>query len=111
MFKISIFVSLLAIAFTTASTVKPQSINYQSVSQYYSVSPRELISLARQGQFKAQDIPSHNNFRHRVRTGKITAKELVASVIANNCLSQKVASDRNYLNAVADHLKSGGCGT
>ena len=101
----------MATALIIAGTANAQNIARQSVSSSYSISPRELISLARQGQFKAQGIPSHDNFRHRVRTSKITAQELVASAIANNRLPQEVSSDRRYLDAVANHLKSGGCGT
>ncbi|MEM8719685.1 MAG: hypothetical protein AAGE84_10310 [Cyanobacteria bacterium P01_G01_bin.39] len=83
----------------------------QSNANSYGVSPRELITMARHGRFIEQGIPSHNNFRSGIRSGRITADELVASAIASNRLSAEVASDRQYLEAVTDHLKSGGCGS
>lgn len=112
MTKITLLTSLLAISFAIAMPVKAQVAEENlSTTDSYSVSPRELISLARHGRFKAQGIPSHDNFRSGVRTGKITAEELVASAISNNRLPAEVIGDRNYLETVASHLKSGGCGS
>ncbi len=113
MSKISFIGSLLVISLAATAPVDAQEIveNNQSVDQSYSVSPRELISLARHGRFKDQGIPSHNNFRQSVRSGKITAEELVEIAIAKNRLAEEVKSDRNYVKAVANHLKSGGCGS
>lgn len=108
MFKFS-FISLLAIFFLNALPVNAQTQTQELDS--YSVSPRQLISLARQGRFKAGGIPSHNNFRQGVKTGRITAKELIASAITHKRLPAEAIGDRSYLNAVNDHLKSGGCGT
>ncbi|MEM8674237.1 MAG: hypothetical protein AAGF83_10245 [Cyanobacteria bacterium P01_G01_bin.67] len=112
MFKLSLIGSFLALAVAASFPVKAQAAPLEPVkSDSYGVTPRELISLARHGRFTEQGIPSHNNFRSGVRTGKITAEELVASAIANKRLSAEVASDRQYLSAVENHLKSGGCGS
>ncbi|MEM7591001.1 MAG: hypothetical protein AAF383_05695 [Cyanobacteria bacterium P01_A01_bin.83] len=83
----------------------------RSNNNSYGVSPRELVSIARHGRFVNQGIPSHSSFRSGIRSGRITADELVASAIATNRLPEEVASDRAYLKAVTDHLKSGGCGS
>ena len=111
MFKILLIASSLAIIFAAIVPANAQSRKEsQSAERTYDISPRELISLARHGRFKSQGIPSQNNFRNGVRTGKITAEDLVASAIANNRLPQEATGDRQYLEAVAKHLKSGGCG-
>ncbi|MDJ0573456.1 MAG: hypothetical protein QNJ53_31065 [Pleurocapsa sp. MO_192.B19] len=112
MFKISIFGSLLFMTLVAAVPVNAQSIeDNNSVNNSYSLTPRELISLGRHGIFKAQGIPSQSNFGHGVRSGKITAEALVQSAIANNRLPKNASGDRNYLEAVTNHLKSGGCGS
>ncbi|MEO1669928.1 MAG: hypothetical protein AAFR77_03940 [Cyanobacteria bacterium J06631_2] len=114
MSNISISASLAAIALTTIATIAPANAQGQSSvesNQSYLVSPRQLISLARQGRFKAQGIPSHNNFRNGVRGGKITAADLVESAIANNRLPENARSNQQYLSTLASHLKSGGCGS
>lgn len=111
MSKISHFASLLTIAFSAIAPVNAQEIQSTENSELYVLSPRQLISLARQGSFKAQGIPSHDNFRSGVRGGKITANDLVESAIANKRLPENVRSDQQYLSTLNDHLNSGGCGS
>ena len=110
MFKLPLVSSLL----TAVSLVSIAPLNAQEVvsgGASYRVSPRELVTLAHQGRFKGQGIPSYDNFRSKARSGKITAAELVESAIASKRLSPEAASDRQYLSAVDGHLKSGGCGS
>ena len=109
MFKLPLVGSLLAVSLVSIAPVNAQEVASGGTS--YRVSPRELVSLAHQGRFKEQGIPSYDNFRSKARSGKITAAELVESAIANNRLSAEAASDQQYLNAVNSHLKSGGCGS
>lgn len=112
MLKLTFLSSFLAISMAATSLVNAQeTATKQSNNNSYGVSPRELISMARHGRLIDQGIPSHNNFRSGIRSGRITADELVKSAIASNRLSEEVASDRGYLEAVTDHLKSGGCGS
>ena len=116
MSKIFVLASLVAISVATVLPVKAQTFeqnqkSQSSIASSYSVSPRELVSMARHGRFKAQGIPGHNNFRSGIRTGKITAQRLVSSAIANNRLPADALNDRNYLETVTSHLKSGGCGS
>lgn len=116
MSKIFVFASLIAISVAAVVPVKAQAseqnqVTSASVAISYPLSPRELVSLARHGRFKAQGIPGHNNFRYGIRTGKITAQKLISGAIANNRLPAEALNDRKYLKTVADHLKSGGCGS
>lgn len=106
MFKNSLAASLLFIV-AIATPINAQTLDNDS----YGVSPRKLISLARQGRFKNQGIPSYGNFGNGVRSGKITAEVLVKSAIAQSRLPQTAKRDRDYLNTVAKHLNSGGCGS
>ena len=46
---------------------------------------------------------------HAIRSGRVNAPILVSSVIANNRLPESAIRDRNYLNAVSNHLSFGGC--
>jgi len=112
MLKISISIGF-AIALTIIAPVGAETspTKLRSSQASYTISPRQLISLARQGQFKAQAIPSHNNFRHQVRMGKITAQILVEGAIASKRLPANVREDRHYLQTVSKHLQSGGCGS
>ena len=105
----SIVAYLITIALTTFVPIDAWASESSTAS--YSITPRQLISLARHGRFKAQGIPSHNNFRNAVRTNKITATELIESAIANNRLSESVRGNREYFETVTSHLKSGGCGS
>ena len=106
----SVFAYLITIALTTSISIDAEASESSSAAGY-SVTPRQLISLARQGRFKAQGIPSHDNFRNAVRTEKVTATELIESAIANNRLPESVRGDREYFDTVTSHLKSGGCGS
>ena len=101
----SLIIGSLAIALTNLAPATAQNINDSS----YNLTPRSLISLARQGRFKTQGIPGHTNFIQAIRSGKIDAEILVNSAITNNRLPQEAISDRNYLDTVANHLKSRGC--
>lgn len=107
MFKKSLTLGLL-IFVATAAPINAQTTDNNNS---YSVSSRKLISLARQGRFEKQGVPGYSNFRNGVRSGRVTAEVLVESAIAQSRLPQSASSDRNYLNAVANHLNSGGCGS
>ena len=109
MLKLPFVGGTLAVILAVTTPVYAQE--NQSDNNTYGVSPRELISLARQGGFVEQGIPGHDNFSNGIRTGRITAEELVASAIANKRLSEAAANDPSYLETVNNHLKSGGCGS
>ena len=96
-----------SLIFVLTNLVPAQAQNIHQTS--YHLTPRNLISLARQGRFKAQGVPSHANFIHAIRSGKVDAEILVNSAIANNRLPPEAIGDHSYLNAVTNHLSSGGC--
>ena len=97
-----IILNLISINVTSAKAQSGQS--YQN-----NLTPRQLISLARQGRFEARGIPGYSGFFSAVRTGKVDAEKLVASAIAQNKLPSSVLQDKSYLDAVDEHLRSGGC--
>ena len=108
----NVFVRLTAIFVIASTSFISTDASAKEVSAAdYSVTPRQLISLARQGRFKAQGIPSHSNFRSAVRTKRITATELIESAIADNRLPRSVRDNQQYIDTLTSHLKSGGCGS
>ena len=117
MFKVfnysTVILSALAITVPSeAQSVEAQSVaDLQITRESYSLSPRQLIAMARHGRFKAQGIPSHSNFGNGIRSGRVTAESLVQSAIENDRLPENAIRDRQYLKAVNKHLKSGGCGS
>ena len=112
MFRILTTSILLLTALATTIPAEAQSVSGDPVvSQSYKLTPRKLITMARHGRFKAQGIPSHSNFGNSIRSGRITAESLVQSAIDNKRLPENAMSDRKYLKAVENHLKSGGCGS
>lgn len=97
--------TILSLFDVTTIPAKAQQIeSYQS-----NLTPRQLISLARQGRFKAQGIPGYSNFGSAVRSGKVDAEKLIASAVAQNKLPKTALQNESYLSAVENHLKSGGC--
>ena len=112
MFKILIVGTVISTTLGITVPAEAQSLrDSEAVSESYTITPRKLIALARHGRFKNQGIPSHNNFGNGIRSGRITAKSLVQSAIESNRLPENALSDRDFLKAVDDHLKSGGCGS
>ena len=109
MMKFLVTGSLLVLSSTlmTAIPAKAQNIN----SSQSDLSPRTLISLARQGRFESQGIPGYSRFISAVKSRNVNAEELVASAVAQNRLPETALQDREYLNAVDKHLSSGGCGS
>ena len=97
-------IGLISVSFTT--------VNAQTVNKAIdTLPPQKLIKLARQGRFKAQGIPSYSRLNSSIRSGKVNAQTLVASAVAQNRLPQTALQDVAYLNAIENHLKSGGCGS
>ena len=99
--------SILSLISVTAIPVQAQNID----PSQNNLTPRELISLARQGRFKDRGIPGYSRFGSAVRSGKVDSEKLVASAVAQNRLPKTALQDREYLNAVNNHLQSGGCGS
>ena len=112
MLKILVTITLMVTALITTAPVKAQHLNEaKAKDQSYDLTPRKLITLARHGRFLDQGIPSHSNFGNGIRSGRITAKKLVQSAIDQRRLPENSLSDRKFIKAVNDHMKSGGCGS
>ena len=100
--------SLLAavsLILVSANLVKAQGVSDSDLT------PRQLLSLARQGRFSSQGIPGYSRLNSAIRSGEVNAQNLVASAVAQNRLPQSSLQDAQYLAAVEEHLHSGGCGT
>ncbi len=75
------------------------------------MTPRRLISLARQGRFSEQGVPGYSRLGSAIRSGKVDGEKLVASAVAQKRLPPSALQDSNFINAVNHHLKAGGCGS
>ena len=103
-------ISSLSLMTINTTPLKAQTEN-STAQNINNVSPQKLIKLARQGRFKAQGIPSYSSLNSAIKSGKITAQNLVTAAIEENRLSQTALEDTDYLAVINNHLKSGGCGT
>lgn len=70
------------------------------------ITPFELVGNAYQGQYRMQSIPGFGSLIYNVKTGKITAKDLVKAAIDAKALPSQAIADRNYLSKVDWQLKS-----
>ena len=70
------------------------------------ITPFELVSGAYQGQYRAHSIPGYGSLSAGVRSGEITAKDLVKAAIDSKLLPPQAIVDRSYLGYVDLQLKS-----
>ena len=70
------------------------------------ITPFELVSGAYQGQYRAHSIPGFGSLSAGVRSGEITAKDLVKAAIDSKLLPPQAIVDRSYLGYVDLQLKS-----
>lgn len=66
--------------------------------------PFNLVTLAYQGFFEKQGVPSAGGLLQAYRSGNISAEDLVQGAIETNRLSPEVLNDREYMAAVQSHL-------
>lgn len=97
--------SLFSLGFVAISPVRAQNVE----SEVNNLTPRELVSLARQGRFNAQGIPGYSRFRSAVRSGDVNAEKLISSAVAQNRIPESTLQNRDFMDAVTKHLRSGGC--
>jgi hypothetical protein len=69
------------------------------------ITPFELVSGAYQGQYRDHSIPGFGSLSDGVRSGKITAKDLVKAAIESKRLPPQAIDDRSYLGYVDLQLK------
>jgi hypothetical protein len=64
------------------------------------ITPFVLVSLAYQGEYRAQGIPGFGSFVAASSNKTVTAKDLVTAAISANQLTPDTQNDIGYLNAV-----------
>lgn len=69
------------------------------------LTPFNLVTLAYQGYFKDQGIPSGDAFLNAYQGKTITAEALVKTAIATQRLSPDVLNDAEYIAAVENQLE------
>ena len=70
----------------------------------YGLTPFNLVSLANQGYFKSQGVPSYSSLLTAYRSGQVDAASLVQGAVAIHRLSPQVLHDQKYLSDVNTQL-------
>ena len=99
------------LATANASTASAQHIAINSATLNRTVvtsqlTPFNLVSLANQGYFQAQGIPSSGALISAHRSGRVSAEDLVKSAVTTHRLSPEVLNNRGYLSAVNFQLSN-----
>ena len=94
----------IATATTPALAEKVAVNSTTSRNNITAVQPFNLVFLGYQGYFAEQGIPSNGAFTSGVKTGKITAQDLVESAIARGRLAPETLNDSSYLANVESQL-------
>lgn len=66
--------------------------------------PFQLVSLAEQGIFSEQEIPSYNALTPAYETGQLTGLELVKAAVATDRLPKSILNNQAYIDAVDSEL-------
>ncbi|MBE9225204.1 hypothetical protein IQ264_07135 [Phormidium sp. LEGE 05292] len=69
------------------------------------LTPFELVTMAYQGYFQEQGIPSYALLVSAHQVGRLRAETLVEAAIRTQKLSPQVLKDQGYLNAVEVQLR------
>ena len=88
----------------TEVSTKPLVLASDRHSTRY-LTPFELVHSAYQGQYRDHSIPGFGSLSDGVRSGKITAKDLVKAAIESKRLPPQAIDDRSYLGYVDLQLK------
>ncbi|MBV9385576.1 MAG: hypothetical protein JOZ78_04010 [Chroococcidiopsidaceae cyanobacterium CP_BM_ER_R8_30] len=102
----SLSVLLLTIAAAPVVGAQTKALNSETSdsTNSYQLTPFNLVSLAYQGNFKQQGIPSAGALVFAYEDGQVSATKLVRSAIADNQLLPSALDDRGYLKAVKFQL-------
>lgn len=68
------------------------------------VTPQNLVFQGYQGRLSGEGIPGYASFRQAVFLGKVDAKTLVESAIAQGKLDSRMANNESYLDRVENAL-------
>lgn len=104
-----VILSSLAVVLMSAISVpnavaNPNAYNMNSArNNITTVKPFNLVHLGYQGYFK--NIPSNGAFISGIKSGRINAKTLIESAIAQGRLSPESLNDQGYVNSVNNQLQ------
>ena len=102
--KRTLLVSLSALTLSLIAT--PALAEKLTTAKSNYITPVNLVTRSYQGHFTNQGIPSSAAFNRAVKTGKLTASDLVQSAIAQGRLNSDAINDTEYLNNVQSYLDS-----
>ena len=91
---------------TPALAGEMAAVNQDSLDNLVEVLPFNLVQHGYQGYFAAQGIPSNAAFLTAVRSGKVSAQDLVQGAIERGRLSTDTLDNQGYLRAVEYQLRS-----
>lgn len=77
--------------------------NRASTSQ---LTPFNLAFLAYRGYLRNQGIPASNALLSALESGKVRDRDIVQSAVRANWLSEQILTDKSYLNALEEQLKT-----
>lgn len=103
--------SLLLMSAATAPAVRAETtaanpaVSSSIPSDVTHTTPFNLVTLAYQGYFREQGIPSYAALIVAHQAGRISAEDLVESAIRANKLPSQILNDQGYLNAVEFKLE------
>ena len=103
---------LLASTHVSAASAQHVALNSATLNSSAStavssqLTPFSLVSLANQGYFQAQGIPSSSGLIVAYESERVSAEDLVKSAIATRRLSPEVLNDQSYLSAVNVQLSN-----
>lgn len=99
---------ILAAAHAPAATAQRTALTSTTLrsTTTRALTPFNLVSLANQGYFKNQGIPSSGALMAAHRAGRVSAEDIVKSAVATNRLSLQVLNDQGYLRAVNAQLSA-----
>jgi hypothetical protein len=92
-----------AASISLAAIAMPSAVRAEKTSKF-NYNPFQLVSLAEQGEFSQQNIPTYDSLPAAYQTGQVTGMELVKAAVETNRLPQSSLSDRAYINAVDNQL-------
>jgi hypothetical protein len=101
-----LIVGLISVVSTPIVRAEMMTDGYGSTSvNSDKLQPFSLVTLAYQGYFKDEGIPSNGTFMSGVSGGQITAKKLVESAIKAGRLPEAAINDLAYLHYVENQLQ------
>lgn len=104
---------ILALSTLTLSVIASPTLardvtgfNYNYHSKTMEITPFNLVSRGYQGYFANHGVEGNAGFTRAIRTGKVTAKDLVKLGINQGRLAPSTINDQAYLNDVKYHLRN-----